>query len=109
MGNRFGISGLGSEPVRRRRDVDDRASESYRPPEEFGKVLGAYSTVISSLSQSELAVKKEVNENPNTSPVGSVNCHNMMDDVLRYALYYAFRRRVSANIETTKQKHNTNY
>ena len=64
MGNRFGISGLGSEPVRGRRDDNERDSESYRPTEEPRTVPDTYSTGLSSPSRPEqenrIAVMKEV-------------------------------------------------
>ena len=48
MGNQFGIPGLGTEPVRDRRDVNERDSETNRPPKEFGNQLGTNSTVVTS-------------------------------------------------------------
>jgi len=42
MGNRFGISGLGSESVRGRRDVDSGDSERTRPIEDLSPELGTY-------------------------------------------------------------------
>ena len=61
MGNRFGILGLGSEPVRGRTDVDKRESESTRPTEEPHPVLGTYSTYLSSPSRPEYEVSKDQN------------------------------------------------
>jgi len=62
MGNRFGIPGLGTEPVRGRRADNERDSGSYRPTEEFGRALGTHSTVVSSPSQYELKVETKISE-----------------------------------------------
>jgi len=59
MGNRIGISGLGTEPVRGRRDDNVLESESYRPTKEPRTLLGTYSTNISSPSRPEQEVSKD--------------------------------------------------
>ena len=59
MGNRFSISGLGSELIRGRRDDNERDSESTRPSEEPHPILGTYSIYLSSPSRPEQEVSKD--------------------------------------------------
>ena len=67
MGNRFGISGLGSEPVRGIRDVDGGASERSIQTENPYPVLGTYSKHLSSPSFPEREVSKENEVKANSS------------------------------------------
>jgi len=69
MENRFGSSGLGSELVHGRRDVDYRDSERTRPTEEPYSEHGTYSTYLSSPScpkQAQQSNKSESNDAKNS-------------------------------------------